>query len=181
MRYYVGIELLANFEQMKVDHILDHIREWQHQKSLIKVHVPLAFLLEWFLKSLVPQLSKDVSISGVFSEEEGIMRAQRLELIYSKSSLLYEIFQYAPLSILDKARHKSGPHADGIVGSTQAKPTDQLSNQLKQLSIQQTVASQTSGSAAPPTQTPDIHSVQLMNPKANQQPDGKKKKMKQEG
>jgi hypothetical protein len=57
------------------------------------VPVPPAFLLEWFLKSLVPQLSKDVATSGVFSEEDAIMRAQQLELIYSQSGLLYEIFR----------------------------------------------------------------------------------------
>jgi hypothetical protein len=175
VRYDVDTELLANFEQTKVDHISDHIREWRRQKSLIKVPIPLAFLLEWFIKSLVPQLSKDVATSGVFSEEEAIMRAQQLELIYSQSGLLYEIFPDAPRSILDKTRQKSGPHVDGIVGSAQAKPADQLSNQLQQLSIQQTVASQTSSSVAPPTQTSDVHSVQSTNPKANQQADGKKK------
>jgi hypothetical protein len=103
------------------------------------------------------------------------MRAQQLELIYSQSGLLYEVFPDAPRSILDKTRQRSGPHADGIVGSVQTKPTDQLSNQLQQLSIQQTTASQTTGSAAPPTQTSDVHSVQSTNPKATQQPDGKKK------
>jgi hypothetical protein len=92
VRYDVSTELLANFEQTKADHISDHIREWRHRKSLIKVPVPPAFLLEWFLKSLVPQLSKDVATSGVFSEEDAIMRAQQLELIYSQSGLLYEIF-----------------------------------------------------------------------------------------
>ena len=76
VRYDVSTELLDNFEQTKDDHISDHIREWQHQKSLIKVPVPPAFLLEWFFKSLVPQLSKDVATSRVFSEEEAIMRAQ---------------------------------------------------------------------------------------------------------
>jgi hypothetical protein len=94
------------------------------RKSLIKVQVPPDFLLEWFLKSLVPQLSKDVATSGVFSEEEVIMRVQQLELIYSQSGLLYEIFPDAPWSILDKARQNSGPHADGIVGSAQGKSTD---------------------------------------------------------
>jgi hypothetical protein len=103
------------------------------------------------------------------------MRAQQLELIYSQSGLLYEIFPDAPRSILDKTRQRSGPHADGIIGSTQMKPTDPLSNQLQQLSIQQTVANQTTGSAVPPTQKLDVHSVQTTNPKATQQPDGKKK------
>jgi hypothetical protein len=54
VRYDADTELLANFEQTKVVHISDHIQEWRHQKSLIKVPVPPEFLLEWFLKSLVP-------------------------------------------------------------------------------------------------------------------------------
>jgi hypothetical protein len=54
MRYNVGTELLANFEQTTANHISDHIREWRRRKSLIKVPVPPAFLLEWFIKSLVP-------------------------------------------------------------------------------------------------------------------------------
>jgi hypothetical protein len=59
-----------------------------------------------------------------------MMRAQQLELIYSQSGLLYEIFPDAPKSILDKTRQRVGPHADGIVGSAQANPTIQLSKQL---------------------------------------------------
>jgi hypothetical protein len=54
-------------------------------------------------------------------------------------------------------------------------PADQMSNQLQQLSIQQTMVGQTTSSAAPPTQTLDIHNVISTNPKATQQPDGKKK------
>ena len=62
-----------------------------------------------------------------------------------------------------------------IVGSTQSKPIDQLTNQLQYLSIQQTVASQTPGLAALVSQTSEVHSVQLTNPKGNQQPEGKRK------
>jgi hypothetical protein len=72
-------------------------------------------------------------------------------------------------------RHKSRAHFDGIVGSAQAKPADQLSNQLQQLLIQQIVACQTTGSAAPPTQTFDVHNVKLKNLKAKQRGDRKKK------
>jgi hypothetical protein len=178
VRYDAGTELLANFEQTPADHISDHIREWRRRKSLIKVPVPPAFLLEWFLKSLVPQLSKDVATSGVFSEEEAIMRAQQFELIYSQSGLLYQILPEAPRSILDKTRQRAGPHADGIVGSAQTKPAEQLTKQLQQLSIQHSAASQATASAAPPTQTSEVHSVQTTNPKANQQPEGKKKQRK---
>jgi hypothetical protein len=178
VRYDAGTELLANFEQTPADHISDHIREWRRRKSLIKVPVPPSFLLEWFLKSLVPQLSKDVATSGVFSEEEAIMRAQQFELIYSQSGLLYQILPEAPRSILDKTRQRAGPHADGIVGSAQTKPAEQLTKQLQQLSIQHSAASQATASAAPPTQTSEVHSVQTTNPKANQQPEGKKKQRK---
>jgi hypothetical protein len=178
VRYDAGTELLANFAQTPADHISDHIREWRRRKSLIKVPVPPAFLLEWFLNSLVPQLSKDVATSGVFSEEEAIMRAQQFELIYSQSGLLYQILPEAPRSILDKTRQRAGPHADGIVGSAQTKPAEQLTKQLQQLSIQHSAASQATASAAPPTQTSEVHSVQTTNPKANQQPEGKKKQRK---
>jgi hypothetical protein len=130
VRYDADTDLLSNFEQTSADHILDNIREWQCRKSLIKVPVPPTFLLEWFLKSLVPQLSKDVATSGVFSEEEAIMRAQQFELIYSQSGLLYTILSDAPRSILEKNRQRVGPHADGIVGSAQTNPTEQLTKQL---------------------------------------------------
>jgi hypothetical protein len=116
-------------------------------------------LLEWFLKSLVPVVSKDVAASRVFSEEEAIMRAQQLKLIYSQSSLLYEILPDATRSILNKTKQKYGPHADGVAGSTQGKSTNIFSNQLQQLSIQQKEASQTSGLAVPPTQNLNVHSV----------------------
>jgi hypothetical protein len=117
-------------------------------------------------------------MSGVFFEEDAIMRTQQLELIYSQSGLLYEILPDAPHSILDKTRQRVGPHADGIVGSTQTKPTKQLTNQLQQLSIQHTTANQTTALASPPTKTSDVHTVQSTNPKATQQPEGKKKQRK---
>jgi hypothetical protein len=63
------------------------------------------------------------------------MRVQQLDLIYSQSSLLYEIFPDAPHSILDKTRQRARPHADGIVGSAQTKPAEKLTKQLHQLSI----------------------------------------------
>jgi hypothetical protein len=104
MKYDAGTELLDNFEQTTADHISDHIREWRRRKSLIKVPIPPAFLLEWFLKSLVPQLSKDVTTSRVLFEEDAIMRAQQFELIYSQFGLLYNILPDVPCLILDKTR-----------------------------------------------------------------------------
>jgi hypothetical protein len=79
------------------------------------------------------------------------MRAQQLEMIYSQSDILYDIFPDAPQFALDKAKKKSRPHVDDILGSTQSKSTDLLSNQLQQLLIQHIVANQTPSSTVPPT------------------------------
>jgi hypothetical protein len=117
----------------------------------------------------------------VFLEKEAIMRSQQLKLIYSQSGMLYEIFLDTQRSTLDNAKEKSGPHADDIVGSTQRKSMDLLSNQLQQLSIQQTVADETPSSNVPTTQTSDVHSVQSKNPKDSQQTEGKKKQQNNEG
>jgi hypothetical protein len=106
------------------------------------------------------------------------MRAQQFELIYSQSSLLYNILSDAPRSILDITRQRAGPHADGIVGSTQTKPAEQLTKQLQKLSIQHSAASQTTALASPPTKMLEVHSMQMTNPKAPQQPEGKKKQRK---
>jgi len=63
---------------------------------MIKASIPLEFLLEWFLKSFLPYISKYVLTSGVSTEEEEIFKAQQLNLIYSKSGILYEIIPDAP-------------------------------------------------------------------------------------
>ena len=59
--YDVGNKLLSTFQQDKATHISDHIQEWRRWKRLIKAFIPLEFLLEWFLKSLLPYIVKDVS------------------------------------------------------------------------------------------------------------------------
>ena len=91
--------------------------------------------MEWFLKSLQPDISKDVSLSGVFSEEQAIFRAQQLELIYSQSGVLHKYFPDTPHSKLDLSKTKPGPHGDGLIGSIDSGAANLLS-QLQQLSIQ---------------------------------------------
>jgi hypothetical protein len=88
------------------------------------------------------------------------------------------IFPDAPRSILDKTIQRARPHANGIVGSSQTKLAKQLTKQLQQLSIQHTVANQTTVLATPPTKTSDVHTVQSTNPKATQHPEGNKKPRK---
>jgi hypothetical protein len=69
VRYDAWTKLMANFEHDNATHIFDHIQEWRRWKILIKATVPPEFLLEWFPKSLLPYILKDVTTSGVFLEE----------------------------------------------------------------------------------------------------------------
>ena len=83
MRYNTNTELLSTFWQDKATHISDHIQEWRRPKRLIKAFIPLEFLLEWFLKSLLPYIAKDVSTCGVQNEDQAIFMADQLDLIYA--------------------------------------------------------------------------------------------------
>jgi hypothetical protein len=105
---------------------------------LIKTPIPTTFLLEWFLKSLHAPILKDVSTYGVTTKEEAIFRAQLLDLIYAQSGMLYHLLLEAPWSTYDP-RQNPGPHADGIIGSAKVKSVDLVTNQLKELSLSQSV------------------------------------------
>jgi hypothetical protein len=96
--YDACIEILYAFIQDKSMHMSDHIQECHRWKRLIKSYIPPEFMLEWFLKSLFPYILKDVSTSGVTSEEETIFKAQQLDLINAQSRMLYEILPNTPWS-----------------------------------------------------------------------------------
>ena len=154
------MELLLTFWQDKAMHISNHIQEWCRRKRLIKAFILSEFLLECFLESLLPYIVKDVSTSGVQNEEQAIFRAHKLDLIYAQSGLLYEIIPNAPRSSFDP-KIKPGPHADGIVGCTSAKPVDLVTKQVSQLSINQSTSGQATDSSQP-TQMTNALSVDVI-------------------
>ena len=86
---------------------------------MIKATIPDEFLVDWFFKSLLPYIAKDVALSGVNIEEEAILRAQQLDLVYAQSRVLYDILPNAPREDTDPTRPKLGVHADGVIGSIQ--------------------------------------------------------------
>ena len=51
--------------------------------------------MDWFVKFLFPYIVKDVALLGVTTEEEVIVRAQQLDLVYSQSRVLYDILPNA--------------------------------------------------------------------------------------
>jgi hypothetical protein len=149
VRYDVGLELLSTLRQGTGTHISDHIQEWHRRRRLVKTPIPPAFLLEWFLKSLHAPISRDVATSGVFSEEEAIFRAQQFDLIYAQSGMLYHLLLDAPQSTHDP-RQSLGPHANGIMGSTNVKCAD---------SAMKSAEGPASSGSSKPTQSMDVHSV----------------------
>ena len=104
-------------------------------KNPLKATIPPEFLLEWFLKSLLPYISKDVSTLGVTNEEEAILKAQQLDLIYSQSGILYEIISEAPRPTHDVEKPKPSPHVDGVVGSVNSPTVESLAKQFHQLYV----------------------------------------------
>ena len=64
IRYDFRTELLTSFQQGDSTHISDHIHEWCLRRREIKVDIPDTFLLDWFMKSLHPQICKDVTMMG---------------------------------------------------------------------------------------------------------------------
>ena len=87
----------------------------------MKVFIPDQILSEWFIKSLLPKITKDVSKGGVVTEEQVISQDQYLDLVYMQSGTLHE-------KIPDLPKHgqitvaPSGSHtADGMIGSVSSK------------------------------------------------------------
>ena len=53
---------------------------------------------------------------GVTTKEEAILRAQKIDLIYAQSGILYEIILDVRRSNTDFLKPNLGTHADGIMG-----------------------------------------------------------------
>jgi hypothetical protein len=108
--------------------------------------------LEWFLKSLLPYISKDVYTFEVMSEEEAIFKAQQLDLIYSQSGMLYEVLPNASRSNY-YPRQNYGPRVDGIIGSANTKSADLVTHQLKELSLSHYAVGKSFSVSYTPTQS----------------------------
>jgi hypothetical protein len=76
IRHENGLELLSNFKQTSATHIANHIHEWRRRCSLCEAETTKQQCLDWFLRSLVSLLGKDVASSFPQSEEEAISKAQ---------------------------------------------------------------------------------------------------------
>ena len=69
IRYEMGTEILSSFKQTKATHISDHIHEWRRRRHLIKLELPDQLLAEWFTKSFVNDIGRDIAMGVVVMEE----------------------------------------------------------------------------------------------------------------
>ena len=53
-------------------------------------------MAEWFTKSLANDIARDIAMGGVVTEEQVIIRAQYIDLIYSQMGTLYDLLLDAP-------------------------------------------------------------------------------------
>ena len=79
--------------------------------------------LDWFLKTLLPPIAKDVASKCPQFEEEAILKAQQFDLIYTQSGYLYTIVPDAPHPGTSYRNALGASHAaDGIIGSVSQQP-----------------------------------------------------------
>jgi hypothetical protein len=120
IRYDIGTEILTSFKQSTSTHISDHIHEWHRRRRLIKLELPDQLLAEWFTKSFVNKIGKDIAMGGVVTEEQAISRAQYLDLVYSQTGTLYDLLPDLPRpgSSTTSTTPAASHAADGVIGST---------------------------------------------------------------
>jgi len=180
IRYETGTELLTSLRQSTSTHISDHIHEWRRCRQLIKAAIPGEFVVDWFLKSLLPAIAKDVAMSGAITEEELILRAQQLDLIYAQSGTLYELIPHASRPTFDLTKPLPGPHADGVIGFVQVA-VDQVAGRMGQMTMNSSQPIQTVPIPYVSLPTSDVLAVSSIENKGNKQPRGKKNKKKKGG
>jgi hypothetical protein len=125
IRYETGTELLTSLRQTDSVHISDHNYEWRQRRRMIKAIIPDQLLAEWFTKSLLTPIARDVAMGGVVTEEETIARAQYLDLVYSQSGTLYELLLNVSRANADPSNPSSSSHANGVTSFFKTQSTSQ--------------------------------------------------------
>ena len=75
MHYNEDMEIMLSCRQNTATHITYHIHEWRHHRSLYKIQLDDWIFLDWFLKTLLPPIAKDVASKHPQTKEEVILKA----------------------------------------------------------------------------------------------------------
>jgi hypothetical protein len=104
---------------------------------LIKAPILDQLLTDWFTKSLLPPITRDVAMGNVVTEEKAINHAQYLDLVYSQSGTLYDLIPNAPRPSNDPSR--PAPESNSVPNTTTTFAPAQISevNMVQSTSSQQ--------------------------------------------
>jgi hypothetical protein len=75
IQYETSTELLNSLRKSSCTHISNHIHDWRHWIWLIEHLILDQILVDWFTKSLLPPISRDVSMGNIVVEEKTISHA----------------------------------------------------------------------------------------------------------
>ena len=176
IQYEIGTYLLTSLWQNTTTHISDHIPEWRWYRRLVKAKITDQLLADWFIKSLLPKITQDVSMLGSIIEEHLICHSQHLDIIHSQANTLCNINPHSPWTSNDKRPPPSRHHANDVVGSVSSIAKNQLASHIRKMNVSDNPTTTTTTSTTPSTQTSEVNMVQSSMPKNSQQPRGKKMK-----
>ena len=70
--YETGTDIFTSLCQNTSTHISDHIHEWRRQRRIIKAPILDQLLADWFTKSLLPSITRDVAMGGAVNGVQDI-------------------------------------------------------------------------------------------------------------
>ena len=129
---------------------------------MIRAEILQKLLVDWFVKSLLPSITKDVALSGAVTNAKVILKAQQFYLLYYQYQMLYEIIPNALRSDTKKPKPMPSPQANGVIGSTGNDAVKKVQSQIIQVSMYSNLPA-AAPSAQPtfaPIQTSDVNKVQ---------------------
>ena len=109
-------------------------------------------------------------MGGVVTEEQVISRAQYLDLVYSKSSTLYDLIPHAPRPKIDPSRPATEPPNDDILGLVQTQMVEKPSKKQNQATTPSNQPAPSTKPAPSPVASAEVNAIQL-----NESSNGKKK------
>ena len=105
----------------------------EEDEGLLRPLILGQLLADWFKKSLLPPIARDVAMGGIVTEEQAISRAQYLDLVYSQLGTLYDLIPHAPRPTIDPSRLATKIPTDGILGSVQTQMAKKYSKKQNQI------------------------------------------------
>jgi hypothetical protein len=131
---------------------------------LIKATIPYQLLVELFTKSILPQITRDVAMDGVVTEEETIACAQYLDLVYSQYGAFYQLIMNAPYTSTDPSKPSSTAHVDGVIGFVKTQSRSQSTGATNCSVTAPTTGSTSLSPSSTLTQVFEVNAVQPASP-----------------